>query len=124
MGTRQDVTTTSCSSLDLRKEVKNVTQGGAWVLSNQARDGDELDYRITYTNNASTAIANLVIRDMTPAFTVFVSAACIAPLPATLTSCTVTQPAPLTANGSIQWQFSGTLAGGGSGVVTYRVKVQ
>ncbi|MDQ3060024.1 MAG: hypothetical protein M3R45_10960 [Pseudomonadota bacterium] len=123
--TRQDLTTTSDVALQLFKEVRNVTQNASlWALNNQARTGDELEYRITYTNNGVTPIINLVVRDMTPAYTVFISGACGLPLPPSLTSCTVISPAALSTNSSIQWQFNGSLASSVSGTVTYKVKVQ
>lgn len=125
--TRQDVTTVSNQALVLRKEVRNTTQagsGGAYVTSNSARSGDQLEYRITYTNNGATSIQNLQVRDTTPSFTLFDSATCGVPLPLNLTGCVVTAPAPLSSNGAILWQFNGTLSPGVSGTVNYSVKVE
>ena len=103
--------------------MRNVTQAGAFGASNAARPGDVLEYRITFTNVGVAAMSNLVINDMTPAYTVFVSAACGAPLPANLTTCTITAPAA-NVSGAVRWQFLGSLASALSGVVTYQVRVQ
>ncbi len=119
--TRQDLTTTSDVTLQLTKEVRNVTQAGPWTTSNLAKRGEVLEYRITYLNNGVNPINNLVIHDFTPAFTVYVSAAYGA-LPPNLTSCTVTAPSVNSA-GPIKWTFSGSLASAVSGTVTYQVTV-
>jgi uncharacterized repeat protein (TIGR01451 family)/fimbrial isopeptide formation D2 family protein len=121
--TRQDVTVTSSSALLLVKEVRNVTQSGGWVKSNAAAPGNVLEYRITYANSGSTAIGDLVINDMTPAFSVFAAGACGAPLPASLTQCTLTSPA-VGATGPLRWQFTGLLQPAASGTVTYQVSVE
>jgi uncharacterized repeat protein (TIGR01451 family) len=81
-----------------------------------------LTYTITYSNNGPAPISSIVIRDATPAFTVFQSASC-ATLGAGLTSCAVTsEPAPGAA-GSIVWTLTGALAPGASGSVSYQVRV-
>jgi len=121
--TRQDVTTTSDGSLLLLKEVRNVSRAGAWTTSNLANPGEILEYRITYRNTGQAPIDDLEISDMTPAFTVFVSASCDLPLPAALTLCTTSAPAPL-ATGAIRWQFDGLLLPASSGVVRFEAKVQ
>ena len=86
-----------------------------------ALPGDTINYTVTYTNNSSDVLSNVIIFDTTPAFTVFVSAG-NGPLPANLTGVTITNPAVGTA-GPIRWTFSGTLAPGGTGTVTFRVTV-
>jgi uncharacterized repeat protein (TIGR01451 family) len=120
---RQDLTIVSDTALSLIKEVRNVTQSGVFGASNAARPGDVLEYRITFTNMGLAAMSNLVINDTTPAYTVFVSAACGAPVPANLSTCTITAPA-VGASGAVRWQFMGSLVSALSGVVTYQVRVQ
>ena len=71
--------------------------GGGLVLSKSvdlatARPGDTLIYTITYTNAASTPLSSIVIRDATPAFTVFTSASC-GTLGTGLSACGVTSAA-------------------------------
>jgi uncharacterized repeat protein (TIGR01451 family) len=109
-------------------DVTTVDGGGSGLViaksvsAATARPGDVLTYTITYSNNGPAPISSIVIRDATPAFTVFQSASC-ATLGAGLTSCAVTsQPSPGAA-GSIVWSLSGALAPGASGSVTYRVLV-
>jgi len=125
--TRQDVTTVGAvggAGLVLTKTVRNVTQSGAAGTSNTALPGEVLEYLITYTNNASTAVSTIVISDNTPAFTNFSLATCGAPLPAAISACAVTtQPAMGTA-GNVQWTLTGSLNASQSGTVLFRVIVQ
>jgi uncharacterized repeat protein (TIGR01451 family) len=125
--TRTDVTTASVATsagLVLNKTVRNVTQGGAAGTSNQARPGDTLEYIITYSNNSSAPITQIVINDSTPSFTRHVSAAC-GVLPANLLPpCNITQPA-VNGTGAYQWAIpNGNLAPGQSGTVTFTITVQ
>jgi uncharacterized repeat protein (TIGR01451 family) len=131
-----DVTTVGSAALDLKKEVRNVTTNGAFGANNQARPGDVLEYRITFTNNAAAPITDLAISDTTPAYSTFLSAD-TAPLPASLTACvknTPANPAPAPAvacsaiqaasgTGPIKWTFTGPLDPGASGSVTFQVTV-
>ena len=43
-------------------------------MNNQAKSGDTLEYRITYTNNGESPITGLSLSDATPPYTTFVSA--------------------------------------------------
>ncbi|MFM9426035.1 putative repeat protein (TIGR01451 family) [Variovorax sp. GrIS 2.14] len=131
-----DVTTVSSAALDLKKEVRNVTQAGVFGINNQAKSGETLEYRITYTNNAAAPISTLAINDTTPAYSSFVSALA-GSTPSTLTACMKTTPAnPLPAatvtcptaqatggTGPLDWKFTGSLAPGGTGTVLFQVKV-
>jgi uncharacterized repeat protein (TIGR01451 family) len=82
-----------------------------------------LTYTLTFTNDSSGAISNIVINDATPAYTTFVSAACGAPLPASLTGCSFTAPAA-GQTGNIQWTLSGTLNPSQTGTIAFVVKIQ
>jgi fibronectin-binding autotransporter adhesin len=131
-----DTTTASAASVTLLKEVRNVTQGGSFGTVNQAKSGDVLEYRITYANNATTAVNAFVVNDSTPTYTTFVSAAA-GTTPSGLSSCTKEtpanpSPAPAVAcataqtaggTGLLSWRFAGSLAGGATGSVLYQVKV-
>jgi hypothetical protein len=68
-------------------------------------------------------LSSIVITDATPGFTTFQSAACGAPLPGNISSCTVTSQPAVNATGSVVWTLGGTLLSGGSGSVTYQVRV-
>jgi hypothetical protein len=99
--TRQDITTVSDVALQMLKEVRNVT----------------------FTNGGIVPINTLVVNDATPAYTVFLSAACGTPLPASLSTCTITAPA-VNGTGGVRWQFLGSLVPALSGTVLYQVRVQ
>ncbi|MFM9426038.1 putative repeat protein (TIGR01451 family) [Variovorax sp. GrIS 2.14] len=131
-----DVTKVGSSALDLKKQVRNVTQSGVFGVNNQAKSGEMLEYQITYTNNGASAITNLTINDATPAYTTFLSALA-GTTPATLTACQKQTPAnalPAAAvvcpaaqsvggTGAISFQFSGPLNPGATGTVLFRVTV-
>ena len=107
----------------LAKTVRNVTQGGAATTAGSARPNDVLEYTITYTNTSPSPVSAIVVTDATPAFTTYLSAACTPPLPAALTSCTVTTQPAVNGTGSVVWTHAGSLNSGGSGSVTYQVRV-
>jgi hypothetical protein len=67
-------------------------------------------------------ISNIVIRDATPAWTVFDSASCAA-TGTGITGCSLTQQPAAGATGSLSWTLVGSLAPGGSGSVSFRVRV-
>lgn len=131
-----DTTTVSNSALELKKEVRNVTQGGSFGVNNQAKSGETLEYRVTYTNNGTTPISDMKINDTTPQYTSF-GAAQAGTTPASLTGCRKNTPANATpapsvacavaqtagGTGTLSWEFSGALAPGGSGSVLFSVKV-
>jgi uncharacterized repeat protein (TIGR01451 family) len=100
-----------------------VTQGTPAGTANTAKPGDILEYAITYTNPAGGALSSIVITDATPAFTTYQSGACGAPLPASITACSVTTQPAVNGSGSVVWTLTGSLAAGGSGTVLYQVRV-
>lgn len=67
-------------------------------------------------------LSGIVIRDATPSWTVFDSATC-ATLGAGLAGCTLTQQPASGATGDVVWTLAGTLAPGGSGSLSFRVRV-
>ncbi len=119
--TRTDITTVGIpAALKLTKEVRNVTTAGPFGTNNTGLPGNTLQYRITYQNNGTQPLNMLVVNDATPMFTTYSAAACGA-LGMGLTACMVTtQPAP-GATGPIIWNFTGALAPGASGIVTFDV---
>ena len=124
-----DLTILSVSGLSLTKLVENVSSSGAPVTSNVALPGQQLRYTVTYFNNSSGDISTLIVRDSVPAFTgLFGPVLCPSILPNNLAACTVVQPAGAanTAgyNGPIEWSFSGSLAAGQGGDLSFDVLVE
>ena len=135
--TLNDLTNVGAGSLELKKEVRNVTQGVVvFGINNQAKSGETLEYRISYTNNAPAPISNLMVNDTTPVYTTFVASSTVT-TPATLMGCTKNTPANPTptpavscaaaqapgGTGAVNWKFSGVLDPGGTGDVLFQVKV-
>jgi uncharacterized repeat protein (TIGR01451 family) len=122
---RTDTTTVGAAAgagLTLAKTVRNVTQGGAAGTAGTALPNDVLEYAIAYTNTSAGTVSAIVITDATPSFTLYQSAACGA-LPGNITGCSVTSQPAVNGTGSVVWTLTGTLLSGGSGSVTYQVRV-
>ena len=103
--TRTDTTTVSLTStLTLHKSVDKAT----------AAPGETITYTITYSNNGTQPIGNIVVHDSVPAFTHSPIATCVMPLPANITVCT-----PAITTPSIQWNMTGTLAPSQQGQVRF-----
>ncbi len=114
----------SSQSLD---DVTTVSAAGGLVITKSvdranAAPGDLLTYTITYSNPGNAPLSNIVIRDATPTWTVFQSAAC-GTAGSGITGCTPASPA-VGASGTLSWTLAGSLAPGGSGTVTFTVRVQ
>jgi uncharacterized repeat protein (TIGR01451 family) len=108
-----DVTTiTLANGLVIAKSVDRAT----------APPGGYLVYTIAYSNPGTLPISNIVIRDATPPWTVFDSASCTA-TGLGLTGCSLTQQPAAGATGTVAWTLAGSLAPGGSGSVSFRVRV-
>jgi len=109
--TRTDTTIIGNEGLTLIKSVDKA----------QALPGDTITYTIVYTNPTSGLLDNLIINDVTPAYTTFTSASC-GVLPFNLTVCTIVDPG-VGNPGPLKWQMTGTLAPASSGSVSYTVTV-
>lgn len=134
--TTTDITAVSRSAVVLTKEVRNFTQNGTFGTNNQAKSGEVLEYRISYTNTGTSPVSNLVINDATPEYTSFVLAQTDA-TPISLSGCAKVTPAnapplpPLDCDapqaaggtGALSWTFTGNLPGGAAGAVIYRALV-
>jgi uncharacterized repeat protein (TIGR01451 family) len=108
-----DVTTiTFANGLVIAKSVDRAT----------AQPGAFLVYTITYSNPGTVPLSNIVIRDATPPWTVFDAAGC-ASLGSGITGCVLSQQPAAGATGSVAWTLAGALAPGGSGSVSFRVRV-
>ena len=102
----------------------NAVNGDGFGTSNTGGPGNELQYRITYTNASSDNLGTLVINDTTPPFTQrAATAAAFGPPPANLTAGTLNQPSS-GSQGAFNWSFNGVLNSGASGYVTFNVTIQ
>lgn len=121
-----DTTTVSVSgTIQLSKQVSNITQGTPFATSTHANPGDTLKYQLVITNPSSQSINQLVVNDATPSFTQFISAACplASSLPSGLTACAVTIAPSVGGQGAVRWTFTGSLAPSDTVTVTYQVTV-
>jgi uncharacterized repeat protein (TIGR01451 family) len=85
--------------------------------------GGRINYTLTFTNQGSQAITSLRLSDASPAYTRFVSAACLPPLAAGLSLCTVTTSPAVGGTGAVEWTLTGSLLPSASGQVTFAVDV-
>ncbi|MCJ7873961.1 GEVED domain-containing protein [Phaeobacter sp. J2-8] len=111
--------------LQLRKTVRNITQGTPEGVSNGATLGDVLEYRIYLENPGNLPAAEIVIHDRTPPYT---SLAGAVPSPVNVGAdvvCTLAEPASNTAGyaGSLRWECTGTHAPGATGSVAFQVAI-
>ena len=86
--------------------------------------GGRIVYTLSFTNQGSQAISALRLSDASPAFTRFVSAACVAPLAAGLSACSVSASPGAGASGAIEFTLVGTLLPSASGQVSFVVDVE
>jgi uncharacterized repeat protein (TIGR01451 family) len=110
--------------LPLQKTVRNVTTGGTATANHSAASSQTLEYTIIYSNASAAPLNSIVVSDFTPRFTVFISAQCTTPLPASLTACNVTTQPSVGAMGNLTWTLTGPLQSGASGSVLFRVTLQ
>jgi uncharacterized repeat protein (TIGR01451 family) len=88
-----------------------------------AQASETVTYTLSYQNNSNASIASIVINDATPAYTNFLSATCVLPLPAAISACSVTSAPTVGSVGTIKWTLTGTLSPSATGQVRYSVKV-
>ena len=92
-------------------------------IAKGAAPGECVIYRISFRNEGTGAVTNVDVRDMTPAFTVYVGgSAAYETTPSGLVSGTATTPAA-NANGALSFPYTGSLSSGDEGAVTYGVRV-
>jgi len=109
-------------------DVTTVTLANGLVIAksvdqSSAPPGSVLEYTITYLNPGTVTLDNIVIRDATPPWTTFESATC-AGTGAGITGCVLSQQPGVGGTGPVQWTLQGALQPGGSGAVTFRVRVE
>ena len=132
-----DTTRVAAGQLQLEKQVRNIGPDGvansgddvdtAATTANQAAPGDVLRYRLTFRNQGTNALSEVIITDSTPAYSALSApAACPASLPAGLSACAFSTPDGSNGigyQGGLEWRFTGELQPGAQGVVSYDVRV-
>jgi uncharacterized repeat protein (TIGR01451 family) len=103
--TTTTVTATAISAV--AKAVKNLTAGGDYATSVDAKPGDRIQYRLTYTNTGNAAATHVVVSDPVPSRTTFESCD-----PSTCS----------TANNTVSWDL-GTQNPGANVTLTFIVRL-
>ncbi|MDK1670365.1 SdrD B-like domain-containing protein [Moraxella osloensis] len=118
-----DTTLVGSAGLDMKKGVRvvsscpsTVNDTNAFVTANQARNGNFLEYEITYRNNSTKNLVDVMVKDSVPTGMVFKSQTCNT-TPTGIT-CTPTQ-----SGNSLRWSMSGKLPPATSGTVRYCVAI-
>ena len=118
-----DTTLVGSTGLDMKKGVRVVAScpstandSNAFVTANQASNGNFLEYEITYRNNGTKNLVDVMVKDSVPTGMVFKSQTCNT-TPTGLT-CTPTQ-----SGDSLKWSMTGKLPPANSGTVRYCVAI-
>lgn len=118
-----DTTLVGSAGLDMKKGVRvvsscpsTVSDTNAFVTANQARNGNFLEYEITYRNNSTKNLVDVMVKDSVPTGMVFQSQTCNT-TPTGIT-CTPTQ-----SGNSLKWSMAGKLPPATSGTVRYCVSI-
>lgn len=89
----------------------------------EAAPGQCVIYRITFTNSGTGNVSNVNVKDVTPAYTVYMNGSATYEItPAGLTPQTASTPAA-NQNGPLSFPYSGTMPSGETGAITYGVRV-
>ena len=119
------VVASSQGALKLTKTVRNISQGTAEGISNNAAAGDVLEYRIYLENIGELPSADIVIYDRTPPYTVLSEGV---PSPIMLgndVTCSSSAPGSDSSGyqGTLRWDCTGLYEPGESAFVTFQVKI-
>ncbi len=93
-------------------------------ISKTVGPGECALYRITFTNEGTGDLGNVEVHDECPEHTTYVgSSAAFGAIPANLAADAITEPAD-GGTGELVFTYTGTLIPGGTGTVTYQVRVR
>ncbi|WP_166739028.1 SdrD B-like domain-containing protein [Alkanindiges illinoisensis] len=119
---RQDTTLLGSAGLTMQKGVRSVascpstaTDTGSFGVQNQVQNGGYLEYEITYRNNTTKNLIDVIIKDSVPTGTVYKTASC--------TSTPSGSCNPSHTNGALLWQTGGSLLPNQQGKVRFCVQV-
>ena len=119
---RQDTTLLGSAGLSMQKGVRSVAScpstvadTGSFGVQNQVQNGGYLEYEITYRNNTTKNLIDVIIKDSVPTGTVYKTASC--------TSTPSGSCNPSHTNGALLWQTSGSLLPNQQGKVRFCVQV-
>ena len=73
--TVKDTTIVGSSSLNIKKETRNFTLGGAFSGAADGKPGETIEYRISFQNYSAKEISTIIISDPIPPFSDLVTAA-------------------------------------------------
>lgn len=128
--TRTDTTLIGISgqgALVMEKKVRTlascpgVAASTGFATTSQARQGDCLEYEITYRNNSSRTLNTVTVKDEVPNGTLFKTASCQT-TPAG-NSCTVTSNPAVNGTGPLVWKLASGLLPGETGTVRFCVQL-
>lgn len=95
----------------------------AFEIGKQGLPGTCVVYRITFRNDSTAAVTEVIVRDMVPAWTTYVAgSANYETVPSGMTAGTATEPTA-GQRGALAFPFTGSLAAGADGAVSYEVKI-
>ena len=95
----------------------------AFEIGKQGAPGTCVVYRITFRNDSTATVTEVVVRDMVPAWTSYVAgSANYETVPSGMTAGTATEPTA-GQRGALAFPFTGSLAAGAGGAVSYEVKI-
>ncbi|RLE38378.1 hypothetical protein DRJ12_01575, partial [Candidatus Acetothermia bacterium] len=126
-----DITTVRQGKMRLAKEESN-DNGATWHTYLQAKSGEEVLFRLTFTNIGTELLKNIRVIDSIPDNTVYVAGSAASGNEGSYTvyystdgggSWTTSEPSPELVT-HIRWTYSGTLAPGESHYVTYKVELK
>jgi uncharacterized repeat protein (TIGR01451 family) len=123
------VTASTAGTIALSKRVRNISSGGEagpFAVSSSGSPGDVLEYAIIFTNPSKDAVSNVQVFDETPAFTRLAEPMAVEREPSGMQCAPSVPPGGGSSDyaGDLQWECTGSMAGGGEGEVRFRVRIE
>ena len=112
------VLATGAGQLELEKTVINVSRAGSAGVRNAALPGETLEFVLIYRNSGSADLPGLIVNDAAPPYTAVVPGTALCTDTPGGMNCLARESGNL-----LDWAFTGDLAPGQSGSVSYQVTV-